>query len=387
MINTREQLKRAYKLIKEEKTSEAEQLLRPILNVEPDNVHAWWLLAHSIDDPLEVRHALTTVLELDPYYENADKARELLAQLESFEVQAEPAAGGVFADFDEEMLLSSIPPGEVETSNLFGGTDADTMFSDQDDFLFDAQSQLPEDLGAIFEIPDQEEAGSEKSQKADKAAKKAAKAAKTQKSAKSSKKETDIANLFGDEPTLDDETIAAREERAARGGRGRRLVRTLLLLILVGAAAIALVMFVLPGDKAKEDSAPLQAVEVSSDMVRTALTGAEGDLAAAGLGTDNHALVANSDLGQTLFVEFCAQPGPQLAGQMVQGMVIAARQAAVVQNELAGVGVSINLCNGEQRDSLYRAVAPISAAVQYLNGQFGADEAGLAEFQETWQRS
>ncbi len=66
MDDTREQLRRAYRYIRHDRTQEAQQILRPLLEREPDNVHAWWLLAHAVTDPEEIRYALTRVLTLDP---------------------------------------------------------------------------------------------------------------------------------------------------------------------------------------------------------------------------------------------------------------------------------------------------------------------------------
>ncbi|HVO70790.1 MAG TPA: tetratricopeptide repeat protein, partial [Aggregatilineaceae bacterium] len=82
MSGTQDELKRAYNFIKHDQTDEAQAVLRPILAQEPENVHAWWLLAHALTDPGEIRDALTKVITLDPNYPNAPKARELLAQLD-----------------------------------------------------------------------------------------------------------------------------------------------------------------------------------------------------------------------------------------------------------------------------------------------------------------
>jgi tetratricopeptide (TPR) repeat protein len=75
---TEQALMRAYELIEEEKLTEAEALLKPILEQEPDNADAWWLYAHAVSDPETARDALNQVLKLDGSYEGA---QELLVQL------------------------------------------------------------------------------------------------------------------------------------------------------------------------------------------------------------------------------------------------------------------------------------------------------------------
>ncbi len=76
---TEQALMREYELIEEEKLTEAEVLLKPILDQEPDNADAWWLYAHAVSDPETARLALNQVLKLDGSYEGA---QELLVQLD-----------------------------------------------------------------------------------------------------------------------------------------------------------------------------------------------------------------------------------------------------------------------------------------------------------------
>ena len=58
---------------------DAENLIRSLLEQDPDNTDAWWLLAHSVRDPHFAREALDQVLRLDP---NDQQARSLLAALD-----------------------------------------------------------------------------------------------------------------------------------------------------------------------------------------------------------------------------------------------------------------------------------------------------------------
>jgi hypothetical protein len=123
-------LQRAYQLIKENKPEEAEALLIPGLLADPENVDAWWLMAYAVEDPNEVREALNKVLELDPLYSQAPKAREMLAQLDA---QRPPVV--------EESSVAT------ETAHVFGGGIDDSVFddsygassldSDQRELLFD----------------------------------------------------------------------------------------------------------------------------------------------------------------------------------------------------------------------------------------------------------
>ena len=55
MSESRKELERAFKLIKRDETEEAQQIIRPILDREPENVDAWWLLAYAVTEPREVR--------------------------------------------------------------------------------------------------------------------------------------------------------------------------------------------------------------------------------------------------------------------------------------------------------------------------------------------
>ena len=46
-----EALEQAYELIEADKLAEAEALLKPVLERDPDNIDAWWLYAHAVRDP------------------------------------------------------------------------------------------------------------------------------------------------------------------------------------------------------------------------------------------------------------------------------------------------------------------------------------------------
>ncbi len=88
---SRDELQRAYDLIKAGEGRQAETLLQPIVAEDPDNVQAWWLLANAVDNPIRKRSALRQVLRLQPDHA---RAQAMMAQLE------EPVDETQF-DFDE----------------------------------------------------------------------------------------------------------------------------------------------------------------------------------------------------------------------------------------------------------------------------------------------
>jgi hypothetical protein len=72
-------IKRAYQLIQAGRKTEALTILKPVLQDEPKNIQAWWLVANALTDPSQTRHALERVLQLDPKHA---AARQKLARME-----------------------------------------------------------------------------------------------------------------------------------------------------------------------------------------------------------------------------------------------------------------------------------------------------------------
>ncbi len=64
----------AYQLIKSGQKAEAASQLRNLLDHEPDNADAWWLLAMASTEPADIRRALEFDLQLRPDHEAAQKA-------------------------------------------------------------------------------------------------------------------------------------------------------------------------------------------------------------------------------------------------------------------------------------------------------------------------
>jgi hypothetical protein len=140
---TEQALMRAYELIEEEKLSDAETLLKPILEQEPDNADAWWLYAHAVSDPEAARMALNQVLKLDGTYEGA---QELLVQLDDYYVGQTAAV--------TQQRTPVVPP-----STLPSLPDDDDI--DSPDFLADRE-EAREAVAAFdddFSLDDIEEAG------------------------------------------------------------------------------------------------------------------------------------------------------------------------------------------------------------------------------------
>lgn len=95
-------LTRAYELVEAGKSDEARTVLEPILLNDRDNVDAWWIYAHAVDDPAEARRALMNVIRLDRDYPGA---ADLLATLnEQYpEVASEPIPAPVVEAAAEEL--------------------------------------------------------------------------------------------------------------------------------------------------------------------------------------------------------------------------------------------------------------------------------------------
>ena len=96
-------LTRAYELVEAGKSDEARTVLEPILLNDRDNVDAWWIYAHAVEDPTEARRALDNVIRLDRDYPGAtDLLATLTEQYPETEAEAEPIPAVVSVPADEE---------------------------------------------------------------------------------------------------------------------------------------------------------------------------------------------------------------------------------------------------------------------------------------------
>ncbi|NDJ77208.1 MAG: hypothetical protein GYB65_13220 [Chloroflexi bacterium] len=410
MSNSQKKLERAFKLIKSDKTDEALKILHPIVQAEPTNPHAWWLLAYAEDEPARVREALNKVLTLDPSYPNAPKAREMLARLNEeyppepdemsafsemptdfdtfgteadtfMGLDAEPAFGedvdpfdeaGFDAAFGEPAYTPDDPFGAADdpfgvTDDPFGATDdpfaAEQTFGAMDDDSFgfsDDPFGSPSDSSDItFDVDTDAGAPSP---------------------AAIGLPEFDL-----DTTGLEEEDIAALEEQVGRRqNRGRRILFMLVTLLLVSGAASFLILGLSGGEKGETDPGPVKAVAVNMDFQpfefafetpsgTPSQTTGEGTL-----------VVADVEEQNVLVVELCGSPNPDLAPLVRQGMYQALKQAPTVQAgledvTLGGVGVAVNDCNAEGEDTLYRAYVTRDNAAAYLRNMPAAPESAAQD--------
>jgi tetratricopeptide (TPR) repeat protein len=75
---SREQLDRAYSLIKNGQLQEAISIIEAVIRADRDNENAWWLLANATTELAAKRNALNNVLRLTQNSQRADKARSIL---------------------------------------------------------------------------------------------------------------------------------------------------------------------------------------------------------------------------------------------------------------------------------------------------------------------
>lgn len=369
-MSTHEELRRAYTLIKQEQIDEALAILRPIVLNEPDNVDAWWLLANAAIEPAEARESLIQVLRIDPDYANAPKAREMLERLNE---QFPPVPDELDRFPELRPAVEEIPePVEEELFGLDVGAAFDEPIAGAQPFaeeLFDDPFS-PGSLDAIdldeelFEMDEDPFAGLDE----DPFALDAAEAPVVVE-----RPEPQRVTFEMPEEPLDREARAAAEERAARrSGLGGRILGALIGIVLIAAVAIGLIYVLLPAFEEKvEDLAGLSAVNLSDEqaaMVQAA--SAQVQTAALPVEASSPQIVlAESDLGRTLFVQSCARPSPALP-QLVEGMMkLAADQAAMWQGAEApeAFGVNITRCDSAPTDTLYRAAAPIDEAPAYAD--------------------
>ena len=383
MSDTHEKLREAYQLALQDHIEEAQRILRPILEVEPNNVQAWWILAHAVETPAEARAALEKVLELDPNFDKADKAREMLRQIEEQfpeAAAAEETPSAFTEDLDELFgeTADAAPAFADDTLDQYGVID-ESFFSEEDDLaefeaVFDSEAfEIDEEIetGADFlsELSESEEGETE---------------------VVPTREEQALRDLFSAPetlPELDDEQLAAQEERAGRKRSGvLTLLGVVVLTALIAGAAVWAWLNFFSGAGA-EDPGALTALETSSLQETSAISSTKQALDRANLGQARQAFIAETSLGRTLFVEFCREPSPTLADDINRAMRIVLEQAPAVEGVVDAVGVSINRCQAPQHDTLFRATVALPDALRYQSEVSAQDEIGWAEFQQYWHTS
>lgn len=79
---SREQLDRAYTLIKDGQLQEAISIIEAVIRADRENENAWWLLANATNDPAAKQNALNNVIRLTENTDRANKAKGMLQTLD-----------------------------------------------------------------------------------------------------------------------------------------------------------------------------------------------------------------------------------------------------------------------------------------------------------------
>ncbi len=385
MSDTHEKLREAYQLAQQDRTEEAQRILRPILEAEPNNVQAWWILAHAVETPTEARAALEKVLELDPNFNQADKAREMLQQIKEQFPEVDTEEQETSSLFTEEISDLFEDVGQASTADTFTDDSLD-QYGIIDESFFSEEEDLAEFESAMetvdtFEIDEELEDGQ------DFLAEIAEFEEETPRVDEQALRELFTASSET-APELDEDALAAREEHAGRkrGGTVVTLLGVIVLAALIAGVAVWAWLNIFSGSNAKDPGA-LTALEASSLQETSAISAAQQALDRAGLGQARQAFIAETSLGRTFFVEFCREPSPTLADDINNAMHIALAQAPALEGAVDAIGVSINRCQAPQHDTLYRAVVTLQDALRYQDTASAQDEISWAEFQQYWHTS
>lgn len=140
--NTQAQIDRAYQLITDGQEAEALRILRPVVDTDPDNAEAHWLIANADPELGNVYEALTNVVRLDP---SNNDAREQLDTLkasypELFGNTQDDAA----SDFDALFAPAPTIPANINTPAESSAGSFDTSFDFDDSFDSFAADPAPQ---------------------------------------------------------------------------------------------------------------------------------------------------------------------------------------------------------------------------------------------------
>ena len=101
-------IRRAYELIEDDQLEQAQAVMAPLLEAESNNPALWWVYAHAVTESAIGEAALDRVLQLDPTYPGA---RELKAELVS-------AQGGLVSGLDSGLHFASAQSDQVDASRI-----------------------------------------------------------------------------------------------------------------------------------------------------------------------------------------------------------------------------------------------------------------------------
>lgn len=341
-MSSRKQLEQAFELIQQDQFADARAMLQPILDAEPDNADAWWLMANTVEDPRQARRALVNVLKNDP---NHFKAREML-----------DVVNERFPARDDELEMLMELEDQLEDETDFWETQEEPL-SDDDLFdLFDEEaavdlSGLDDDLEAVGPSDTQDE----------------------------------LEELEADDPFAELLGETAVAEAPPEEKKRRRWTLPVLVVLLAAVVATGLLALQQDSDDTstdtgKSDLAPLVVVEDQdlSDLVDQTNAAAQQQF-----GDNSGAVIAPTDPDQTptLFVRtcVCVQPGCQgpsineMSAIVIEGFLVAAQQ---VSDEVARVGVDVHVCGGE--DVLFRSYSSLSDVNVYRTGR------DMETFEASW---
>lgn len=345
---SKEQLERAFELIQADEYEQASKVLKGLLDRDPRNADAWWLLANTVEDPREARRALVNVLKHDPKHVQARETLETLNEQ--------------FPPRDDELVLLM----ELQDSHRDVDFDEGPLSDDDLTALFgdeDIDSLELEDLKELEALEADEDIFGELAQPT---AEKPRKATKTPKQAK---------------------------EKVER----KRSPILLPLLLIVGAALIATLLFVLSGgqdkksdsvDKGQPDFVVLAALQPEAPELAEVVvnTGTDAKLQ---FGPAGGALLTTIDNQQTLYVEACIClrsdcDGPSfetMTQVIVDGFKLAASRVTRDNfvDEVPRVGVNIKACG--KTDTLYRAHTSVESVLDYRSNE---NAETLRAFQAQW---
>ena len=101
-----QKVKQAIAATRAGKSKEAQVLLTQVLQEDPNNTQAWYLLSLLVDSPTKKQAYLNKVVALDPSHEKAQQALANLQMVKEVETVAEPVV--------EETAVSTPPPPIIE---------------------------------------------------------------------------------------------------------------------------------------------------------------------------------------------------------------------------------------------------------------------------------
>ncbi len=351
-------LEQAFALIEDDNLAEAEAIIKPVLADEPDNVDAWWLYAHAVDDPETARMALNMVQKLDPEYPGAE---ELLASLDS----EYPLAEAAISESDEFVPVQETqsPMRRISPPPTLPNLPEDDDIDDFDELIFDENDQEPDFAETTSEVPvvvDDEVPQRSNSWVVPALAVVAILAV--------------ILILLailtrggGDQPTPTATTVAQLATLPVSTlDAGQEAISTEQATIDVGGEATA--------DASSLDAGELPTTAVSADT-ETALSAAlaEFDI------VENSIGATPTLLGNTLVVGVCSSgDGQERSESLNQIMYTLADTSTLVDSDIEAVGVSLVNCDS---DYTYNVIAvPVGDAVA-----FSAGELDEHAYQATWR--